>query len=240
MIHVLGKDKLTTADLEAIPVERPERAGCRWQGVSHYELATTVERHLADRGIEHTNTTWVTSRKGQALFGGMSLRFPSELNMPEIAGMNYALGIRHSNDMAHSMQFFSGLSVTICSNGVATGSHVLARRHTSGVELGTVVDRGVTEMIERARDAGAIVDRLRERPLDQRKVDHLLCEAGRMGLMCWSHLGKVERTYREPPHEEFRDRNAWSLYNAFNNVIKSSSADRQLDGLDGFRQLLLN
>ena len=238
MITVIN-GKLTTADLETIPVRKPERAGNRWIGIGHHELATTLEQGLQERQIEVTRTAWTMGRNGQALFGGMGLKFPVELGVPELTGMEYALGIRHSNDMSMSLQMFCGVTVMICANGVATGSFILARKHTSGIDLDYEVNRGVDRLIEEAKKAGGVVETMKQRQLDQPVVDHMLCEAGRQQLLSWGHLGLVESNYRSPTHEEFQGRTAWSLYNSFNEVTKRVDPGRQLRSLDRFRQLVL-
>jgi len=238
MITVIN-GKLTTADLETIPVRKPERAGNRWIGISHYQLASTLEQELKARRIEITRSAWTMGRNNQALFGGLGLRFPATLGIPDLTGMEYALGVRHSNDMSMSIQFFAGLTVMVCANGVATGSFILARKHTSGIDLDYEVNRGVDRLVEEARKAGGVVDTMKQRHLTQLRVDHLLCEAGRQRLLSWGHLGLVEQGFRNPSHEEFQDRTAWSLYNSFNEVTKRVDPGRQLRSLDRFRQLVI-
>ena len=175
----------------------------------------------------------------QVLFGGMGLGFPAALDVPELTVMEYALGVRHANDMSMSIQFFAGITVMVCSNGVATGSFILARKHTSGIDLDYEVHRGVDRLIEEARKAGGVVETMKQRQLDQTTVDHLLCEAGRQRLLSWGHLGLVEQGYRNPSHEEFSERTAWSLYNSYNEITKRLAPGRQLKSLDRFRELLV-
>ena len=85
MITVID-GRLNTADLAAIPVIKPERAGSRWIGINHHDLARSIETGLQQRQIEVTKSAWTVDKNGQALFGGMGLRFPAALNVPELTG----------------------------------------------------------------------------------------------------------------------------------------------------------
>lgn len=238
MITVVN-GKLSTNDLKSLTTLKPEKAGDRWRGVPHYDLATTLESRLQSQHIEVTRSAWTTGRNDQHLFGGLQLRFPKELGIPSLEGMEYALGVRHANDMSMSIQFFAGVNVMICANGVATGSFILARKHTSGIDLKTEIDRGIGRLIAEAKVAGAVVQRMRERPLSTKEADHILCEAGRRHLLSWGHIGLVDAEYASPEHDEFRGRNAWCLYNAFNSVVKRTAPGRQLKALDQFRSLVI-
>ncbi len=65
-------------------------------------------------------------------------------------------------------------------------------------------------------------------------------EAGRRQLFPWSKLGKVEKAWREPPHPEFRERNGWSLYNAFTETSKEFPMRKEMKSCDQIRRLIIS
>jgi len=148
--------------------------------------------------------------------------------------------IRHSNNTRFALTFAAGAQVLVCLNGVITGTWVLHRKHTNGLDLDQAVAAGVARFIDQARDVPRCVAALKERTLTQRQADHLLMESGRAGLLPWSHIGQALDEYEHPAHEEFRGRNAWALYNAVSEILKRQNPARQMHALDRVRQLLLN
>lgn len=239
MITVLGP-QLNTVDLKGVEPKRPERAGSRWRPIPHHDLAVTLEQELQHRGIAIRRAAWSLDPARQVLVGGFSVLFPAPLGLPDMPGIEYALGIRHGNNLKYALTFAAGAQVTVCLNGLVSGTWVLVRKHTCGLDLGTEVARGVDRFVEESRSVRNCIDRLRERNLTRHQADHALMDAGRARLLPWSHLGQVERLYEHPEHEDFRSRTAWSLMNAFNEVVKKQAPARQLHSLDRFRQLLLN
>lgn len=240
MITVLGNRTLRTSDLKEYPVKRPERAGDRWKGVHHHDLAVELEEALWSRRIGITREIWTVDPSGQTLVGGFSVTFPDHTGLPSLNGLDYALGIRHSNDQKHALTFSAGAAVLVCLNGVVTGTWVLKRKHTTGLDLSETVGEGVDRFVEEARKVKQTVESLRVRYLPPRQVDHVLMEAGRLGIVPWSHVGKVYEEFQAPRHEEFKGRSAWCLYNAMGEIVKHQNPARQLDSLDRFRTVLLN
>jgi len=239
MITICG-DKLSTSDLQGLEIQRPARAGSRWQPVAHYDLACSIEKTLHERGVNITSESWSVNPSAQVLVGGMCVIFPQSFGIPDIAGLTYALGIRHSNDTRFALTFAAGAQVLVCLNGVITGTWVLHRKHTSGLDLGQAVADGVARFIEEARAVPQCVAALKDRTLTRRQADHLLMESGRAGLLPWSQIGQAQDEYEHPQHEEFCGRSAWTLYNAVSEVLKRQNPARQMRSLDRFRQLLLN
>lgn len=58
----------------------------------------------------------------------------------------------------------------------------------------------------------------------------LMVEAIRSNVMPASRLPKVIEAWEEPAHVEFLPRTAWSLFNAFTEIAKTSPPRAQMDG----------
>jgi len=208
MITVLGEKK-STEDLKKIEIQRPERAGNRWKGISHYELATHVETSLKNKGIKILSETWSTDRTGQSLVGGLNLTFPLWMDIPNIKGMDYSLGIRHSNNCKHALTFAVGTQIMVCTNGLISGEFVLSRKHTNGLDLENEIEKGVDRFIEEAGKVENCIEQLKSRELSRLNADNYLMEAGRKRLLPWSHIGMVEKEYENPSFPDFNERTGW-------------------------------
>ncbi len=153
------------------------------------------------------------------------------------------MGCVHSNDSSFSLRLVVIPIVLVCSNGMTVegGSIAVQKKHTIGLNLAEALDSGIQTYLQRVERIDETIETLREIDFgNQHRVDHLLVEAGRRQLFPWSKLGKVEKAWREPPHPEFRERNGWSLYNAFTEVSKEFSMRKEMESADKIRRLILS
>jgi hypothetical protein len=237
MITIYG-NQVSRSELST-DVRTPARAGRCWQGVPHRVLADTLVSKIEARRINILEEKWALDRKGNALVGAFELQLP---DVPEIPGQRFALGIRHANDLSRALQINCGTTILVCSNGLITGSFVLKRKHTTGLNLETELEEGVSRYLDEARFVPDIIEALQEKRLSPREIDQALMEAGRKHLLPWSAIGKVDEGYRKPVIAEFArwHGRAWGLYNSFNEAVKQIAPARQLSALNDFRELILN
>jgi hypothetical protein len=59
---------------------------------------------------------------------------------------------------------------------------------------------------------------------------HLMVEAVKAHILPASRLHHVLQAWEKPAHDEFASRSAWSLFNAFTEVLKSSGPRVQMEG----------
>lgn len=236
MISICGNGK-TREELRNImlPV-RPDSP--RWVGIQHGELADTLECQLNARQIGVKKETWATSADGSTLVGGLNIEFPSYMNIPTIEGMDYSIGVRHSNDSKHAMSFMVGAQIFICTNGIATGELVLNRKHTSGVDLSQVLADGLSTYVRKSRELSSTIWNMKARNLSRTDADNLLMQAGRAKLLPWSGIGKVDKEYRSPTFADHDRKSAWGLYNAFTYIAQDISPVRQMGAINGFRKIV--
>ena len=104
------------------------------------------------------------------------------------------IGVRNSHDKTRAAGLIAGVRVIVCSNGMFTGDEVcLSRKHTASYREKELSDPDAHDLVVRSMDADAVAP---------------------------SALPRVLKEYREPWHEEFMPRTAWSLYNSFTEVMK--------------------
>ena len=64
-------------------------------------------------------------------------------------------------------------------------------------------------------------------------------EAARSGAFASDSILPIVGEFENPRHEAFKERTAWSLYNACTERMKAQSASRQVDGFKALNQVLV-
>jgi hypothetical protein len=232
-------------DLHAIPV--PDRSGEvseRWQGIQHGDLADRLTDGAGKIGLAVSKDQWAVSDDGSRLFGCLDLAPDQSLGIDLPSGVGLALGIRHSNDSRFALRVIVGGRVRICSNGIFSSEFAPAvvRRHTIGVDLNQIINSGLSRFIEQARHGlTEQVDALRRVDMsNDRRADDILLRSARQKIVAWSALGKIDDLWHNPPHEEFRARDGWSLLNAYTEFCKNLGPMGQSRVMQGARDLILS
>jgi hypothetical protein len=242
MINILG-DKANTRRRSELSDKVGERTDVteRWKGVPHRELAEGIVEAVESHGIAVTSEKWYVDRSGWTMVGGLGLSIPRKAKLAKLSGMEYAMGIMHSNDGRKAIRIAAGARVMVCENGVLTGSFLVKKRHTKHLELMDNLNEGVERLVAELAHTKAFVEALKGSKMDAGRVDRVSMEIGRRGLLPWSAVGKVDREYREPSFPVFKKDhgNAWGYYNAYNYVLQQVTPDRQIRSLDGVREVLL-
>jgi hypothetical protein len=137
-----------------------------------------------------------------------------------------ALGIRNSHDKTLPVGITAGISILCCSNLAFSGEIVIHRRHTSGMELeslmGKVFDRLEESFIRLERNA----DGLKLKAISIDDARRITVVAAEMKAIPFCDILAVLDEFRKPRHEEFKERNRWSLLNAFTEMAKKYSPPR--------------
>lgn len=236
MITVLGKGLVTLKQVRAVPLRQPPRKpGAYWQGVPHGELVGAILDECAGRHWKVTETKFCLSKDGADLAAALSLDVP-DLEMP--AGQRLGLGILTSNAMRRALRIVVGTTVLICQNGMVSGELVLTRKHTVGFDIHRDIVDALDDYLTKARAIPNMVEGLQARKLKPSEAEHILMEAGRLGIMPGSRIFKVDEEYRNPRFPEFYEPTSWSLLNAFTWVVKENPALEQMDQINCFRELL--
>ena len=232
--------------LHSIPIPVRDNVSDRWCGIPHGEFADLIVRQAEGLGLIIEKEQWQINPDAADLFGSLDFKLGSTWVGPDYEapeGMGFSFGVRHSNKSRYAATIVSGAHVFVCANGMITGETAVSRRHTTNMrhDLPFLIHCGIEKAIH-TLGTGLVADvkELRERDLSRWEADDLLLKAGREGVVSWSQLGKVDKLWREPPHPEFEDRNAWSFYNAFTEVAKDFTARHQMDTIRDARKLCLS
>jgi hypothetical protein len=239
MLMLSHAQEVSRKALTSIPTPEPTDT---WKPIAHIDVVDTLTDRAAARGLKIKSERFAVldgtlyprpgmqvELKGARLFG--SLDFAPVPGMPFPAGCTPSAGLRNSHDKTFALSILSGARVFVCSNGVLSAEHVISRKHTSRIDLVQSIDAALDNFMNSIRDFQQMYDRLRGLSLRKTSAQSLIVEAAKAGAFSSSDILPVLEEYEKPRHEEFKDRNAWSLYNAATERMKVQGPARQTDGL---------
>ena len=212
----------------------------RWAGIQHFDFASSVVDACTalNMPVDLETTKWGVSDEGSDLFALIKFQeYNHVLNKPTVP-YNYAtngvipsLGLRHSNRGRFSAQGTIGGSVSVCDNLMITGTFVFKHKHTTGNvnNLTESISSGMLEYIKGLPALSQTVDTLQGLEMTDKSVGDFYTKLGRQKIIPWSHIGKVDKYWVTPTHDEFKKANAWRMYNAVNTVVKEYNPIRQFE-----------
>jgi hypothetical protein len=198
-------------------IRTPEPVGKHFP-IPHRALLDTVEAGLSAAGLRIVQEQHAISHEGQRYFGLLQIANGKE------GGDGYAwtLGLRNSHDQTFAAGLVAGSRVFVCDNLAFSGEVKIARKHTRFIldDLPKLTQIAVGRLTDYLVDNEARFGCYREHGLAPSEVHDLVIRAYDSGVIATSKIGKVLDEYRAPHHPEFRDTNAWCLFNAFTQILK--------------------
>lgn len=126
----------------------------------------------------------------------------------------------------------AGTRVFCCDNLAFSGEVEMHRKHTVNVfrDLPDLIYRMLAQVSSLRQRQDLEIRDMKAAAMAPERAHHLMVEAIKAGVVPASRLPTVLAAWKEPKHEEFRSRSAWSLFNAFTEVLKSSGPRSQMEG----------
>ena len=225
--------KITRDELALIPA--PEATPTH-QPIRHEDFASEIEGGLSMRGIRVVSQEYAVSHDGMKCFGMI-------VTNQEFGGVNYAIGLRNSNDKSMKIGMVSGYRVLVCSNLAFAGDFTpLMAKHTSRFSLQDAVALGVDRAHRGMRSVDDQIRLLQGHEVGDVVAREFIYDAfvPKSGMRLPKQLmDTVHREYFEPEVEEFQPRTAWSLANAFTAAFKDLRPVRQFEEMGKFTPFLL-
>jgi hypothetical protein len=213
MLHSGGK----VATLDEVRTSPTPLAVGRWHPTSHATVLDSVRETLTGAGYVIRAEKYALARNDQRFFGIL------DLATPLVQGVCLSVGVRNSTDKSFPLGFAAGSRVFVCDNLAFSAELMVRRKHTrNGLKLfGQSIAEAVTSLASfRDAEAGRI-RRLSELELTAIAASHFILTAYRRGIINSHQIADVCKEWETPQHEDFRPRTAWSLFNAFTEVLRN-------------------
>lgn len=209
-----GGATVSNERLTEVPTPQPEG---RWHPIAHHVLVEQVHSGLEAAGMRVVNTAHALNRNSAHYFGLMQV-------MDDNASDEWGtiVGLRNSHDKRFPAGLAIGSAVFTCDNLSFQGQVVLSRKHTTNImrDLPQVTNRAIGRLASFVGTTQQRANTYKDREMGNREAHDLVIRSLDAGAITTTMVPKVLEQWRTPNHVEFRDRNLWSLYNAFTETLK--------------------
>ena len=187
--------------------------------VSHSNIINAAYEQLDRHNLVVTNEFFNTSSDGRKLIGGL------DIIHPDVPNLGMRLALRNSYDKSMSVAFAAGAVAWICSNGMVSGEIQYVRKHTGTVaqELNQKIITTINQLDEHFQKMIRHSQQLHNIEMTKEQYAELM---GRLYIVdkviIPTQLSVISKEIDTPSFEDFRDMNAWSLYNHVTYSLKTS------------------
>jgi hypothetical protein len=205
--------KLTRADLALVPAPH---STATHQVIPHIDIVQALEEQLGFRHIAIASEEYAVTKDGKNFFGVMTLD-------QGIDGASFALGVRNSVSKQFRLSIVVGLRIFVCSNLSFAGDfNIVLAKHSKNFSLKNAISIGIDEAQRGFEPMQIQVSAWKEIQVSDDRARLAIFKAFiEDELDAPKYLAReVWRNWREPAHEEFRPRTAYSLQNAFTSSFK--------------------
>ena len=170
------------------------------------------------------------------MFGVLS--YESTLS-PDIS---LSIGVRNSYDQSLAVGVCMGAKVFVCDNLMFSGDIRVSRKHTGDVleDIEKMISNSMAIAPMRHRDLLRDSELMMEHDLVDDEAYSILGMAYGRGILKPRQLLGAKTAWENAPHEEFEDRNLWSLYNAMTEALKTSTHRNVLESHSLAHGLVMN
>lgn len=212
MLHAGGR----LATLDELRACRTPASEGRWHPVSHVRVLDTVKETLHGAGYVIKAEKYGLARQDARFFGVL------DLDTPLAHGTGLSVGVRNSVDRSFPLGFAAGSRVFVCDNLAFRSELLVRRKHTlHGMRaFGTAIGAAVASLTSFKEAEAERIRRMVEMELTPPQASHVILTAFRRGIISSLQLPHVCKAWEEPAHDQFQPRTAWSLFNAFTEVLK--------------------
>lgn len=187
--------------------------------VSHYALADKITSFSKDllRDYSLVGENYAVARQGNQMFALLKFKSDNE-------EMGLSVAFRNSYDKSMSVGIAIGASVFICDNLALHGDIAIMKKHTKNVWDG-LGDLAIATLYKAQKNFDKVVydsQRMKEIPVNNDEAFRLMGYLYGHNLVSPRQITVLKDEWLKPSHEEFQDRNMWSLFNAATECLKST------------------
>jgi hypothetical protein len=212
-----AKSKLVSMDqLKRVPVPPTTNT---WRPIPHHRFVELVVRQLAKVGMtvqRQEHGLW--GDEGQRYFGALTIGNV----LTTIEHVALVVVLRNAHDKRFRASIGCGGGCWICDNLSISAEVVVARKHT--IHIMTALPNLIAGAISNLQAAKTTQDRrftyYQDTDINNSQFHDLAVLAIDAGIVTANKLPRVLNEWRVPRYPEFRDRNAWSGFNAFTQTLK--------------------
>jgi hypothetical protein len=208
-----------------------------WTPIPHHAFVEQVRKGLDTAGLGIVTEQHALAKDGKRYFGLLQVNRRG-MNAPD---HGLVVGLRNTHDKMFPAGIVAGAGVFVCDNLSFTGEVDEFRKHTVNIvrDLPTKIMRAIGGLGELWTNQAKRFDAYKETPIKNTLELHDLCiracdaqqtkdadgklKKSDLDAFPITYLPHVLNEFRNPSHAEFKNKNVWSLFNAFTEAAKGSN-----------------
>lgn len=212
MVHAGGR-VCSLEELQAVRTPPPQG---RWHPTSHIAVLTAVKETLLGAAYTIKSEKYALARNDARFFGVLNL------DTPLARGTGLSVGVRNSVDKSFPIGMACGSHVFVCDNLAFRAELLVRRKHTlNGLKaFGSAIGAAVASLASFKEAECLRIKSMAEMELSPSQASHIILSAFRKGIISSVQIAKVCEEYENPQYADFEPRTAFSLFNAFTEVLK--------------------
>jgi hypothetical protein len=190
-----------------------------WRPIPHEAYVRQVEWELPRYGLDIVQEVHALTHDSSRYFGLIQVQ--NGCTNPDYT---WVLGLRNSHDKTLTAGLVAGSQVFVCDNLAFSGEVSISRKHTVNIleDLPGLVGNALGRLLLMFKTQDQRVERYRATRLNDAAAHDLTIRALDSGVICASKIPEVLKEWREPSHEAFRPRTAWSWFNSVTENLKDA------------------
>ena len=247
-LRVCGGKEFSIEEIRMVPTPEPTtrmtkkrngevgREVISWLPISHASLIDTFKEQMeaAKPKLTIEKEYLTLARDGQRFFGLFQVSGVSRANSDRIGTV---VGLRNSIDKSFPAAICAGDAPFVCTNLIFSNEIKLGRKHTAFImqDLPQLISRALGMLGTHWANQDARIATYRSHLLTDAEAHDLIIRAHRVGAIPKTLIADTADQWHNPEHDEFAERNGYSLYNAFTNVLRGNIAalNARSDALHG-------
>lgn len=213
---------MTLDELRTLP--QPEALGNRHKPIHPATLVDTIVDTFQDGyDMEVARTSFAMNPKATQLFGILDLA-PKE----EGANRTWSVGLLSSIDMSSALKLAGGAGVFVCENFMVNGEVVIMRKHTTGLQLESEINKMVGKSLEVCEANEKLIARQEALSIDDAQAFNILGEALVKNLLPAAKVREAGDLYFQAELEDVQPRSLWGLHSAFTREVQRLNPGRRV------------
>ena len=200
--------------------------------IPHGTLIRLMEDKLPDYGLEIKQEAHGMREDGSNYFGMFQVAGGDGASLN--SDFSLVIGLRNSHIKKFAAGLCCGAGVFVCDNLSFSGEAEIGRKHTRYImnDLPLRMSNCMARLMNARNTQEERIAAYKQYEVSNKEADHLVCEAYRADAIKKTNIADVLEQWRTPAHPEFKDRNAWSLFNGFTEVYKGANSASKALGVN--------
>ena len=220
-----GADRVSLDEVRAVetpPATCRGTAGRLFVPIPHIALYEEVCSALCGSGYTITEEAHALTKEGARYFALLQVARSDRTLAGAIEEYSLIFGLRNGHDGGFAAGLALGSRVFVCDNLSFSGEVNLARKHTRFImrDLPNLVHQAIGQLGDQRHIQEKRFETYKSRAIEDRDAHSLILRGLLGGVLPETRVRDVVEHWTDPPHEEFKPRTVWSLFNSFTEALK--------------------